>query len=112
MGRPRALTADQVAEVRRLAGEGLSLRAIAGQVGASKDTVRRVLAPAARPRPVEPVAAAEPAPPPTPASATHRRIEAAETRSAPRRGLQPMTDADHAAMDRDRMRRPSWLGWW
>ena len=112
MGRPPSITDQQRAEVRRLADEGLSLRQIAAQVKTSKDTVRRTLAPAARPRLAEPVGVPEPEPAPAPTSATHRPPEVAEPRSERRLGLQPMTEADHWEMDRDRARRPPWLGRW
>lgn len=43
MGRPPSLSVEQQDRVRELAAEGVSLRAIAEQVGSSKDAVRRVL---------------------------------------------------------------------
>lgn len=44
-GRPRLVTPEIEATMHRLRGEGVSIRAIAGQVGFSKATVQKVLAP-------------------------------------------------------------------
>jgi DNA invertase Pin-like site-specific DNA recombinase len=48
-GRPRRLTPEIEAAMLRLRREGISIRAIAAQVGFSKATVQKVLAPAAAP---------------------------------------------------------------
>lgn len=112
MGRPRSLTADQEREIRQLAEDGLSLRVIAERVGTSKDTVRRVLRPAAPVRRDEavPVAAASARSGTSAPDRSRPAAVASEGRSEPPRlGLRPMTEADHWEMDRDRVHR---LRWW
>jgi len=56
-GRPRLVTPEVEATMHRLRGEGVSIRAIAAQVGFSKATVQKVLAPAAATSQVPPAAA-------------------------------------------------------
>jgi DNA invertase Pin-like site-specific DNA recombinase len=43
-GRPRLVTDDVVAEIKRLRSEGLSLRKVAAQIGFSKATVQKAVA--------------------------------------------------------------------
>ncbi len=57
LGRPKALTAEQEARVRRLRASGHSLRSIAETVGVSKSSVARVVS--RKPLPADPIPTAQ-----------------------------------------------------
>lgn len=112
MPRKSSLTAQQRAEILRLGSTGLSLREIAKRVGTSKDTARRVLLEVPHPQEVPQETASRPAePPPAPKPARPTPAAPAPAQPPPMTNgmIRPMTEEDHAAMDRDRIQRASWL---